>query len=92
MSLGQSRIDIILDGKSPFTYTSNPKLFAVISFLYGVLKPGRLNCAVGKELSSFVSLIARESSCVDTNSDKAFSLLLTKLKLSYMSDKPFLDV
>ena len=57
MSLGQSRTDIILDGISSFTYTSYSPLLTVISFLYGVLKPGSLNCAVGKELSNFVSLI-----------------------------------
>ena len=57
MSLGQSRTDIILDGISSFTYTSYSPLLTVISFLYGVLKPGSLKCAVGKELSNFVSLI-----------------------------------
>ena len=80
---GQSRIDIILDGISPFTYTSNPLLLAIISFLYGVLKPGRLNCPVGNELSSFVSLIAIKSTGVHTNSDDTPSLFLTKLMLIY---------
>ena len=83
MSLGQPRIDIIVDGVSLFTNTSKPPLLAVISFLYGVLKPGRLNCAVGKELLSFVSLIARRSTCVHTNSDKPSSLFLTELMLVY---------
>ena len=50
MSLGQSRIEIIA-----------PLLLAVIPFLYGVLKPGRSNCAVVKELSRFVSVIASQS-------------------------------
>ena len=59
MSLGQSRVDIILDEISAFTYTSNPPLLAVISFLYEVLKPGRK------------SLIARKSTCVHANSNKA---------------------
>ena len=61
MSLRPSRIDIIFDGISPFTHVSNPPLLAVISFLDKVLKPRRLNCAVGKDLSSFVSFIARKS-------------------------------
>ena len=68
--LEQSPIDIILDGISPFAYTSNPPLLTVISFLYGVLKPGRLSCAVGKELSHFVLLITRKSTCAHTNFDK----------------------
>ena len=83
MSPGKSRIDIILDGISSFTYTSNPALLAVMSFLYGVLKPERLNCAAGKEISSFVSLITRKSTCVHTNSDKVSSLFLTELMLIY---------
>ena len=83
MSLGQPRIDIIVDGVSLFTNTSKPPLLAVISFLYGVLKPGRLNCAVGKELSSFVSLIARKSTCVHTNSNKGSCLFLIELMLIY---------
>ena len=44
-----------------------PQLYLIlanISFVDEVLKPGRLNCAVGKELSSFASLIARKSTCV----------------------------
>ena len=57
MLLGQSRIDIILDGIPAYTYTSKPPLLAAISFLYGVLEPGRLSFAVGKVLS----LIARKS-------------------------------
>ena len=83
ISLGQSPIDIVLDGISPFAYTSNPPLLTVISFLYGVLKPGRLSCAVGKELSHFVLLITRKSTCVHTNFDKASSLFLTELMLIY---------
>ena len=63
MSLRPSRIDIIFDGMrvSPFTHASNPPLLAVISFLDKVLKPRRLNCTVGKDLSCFVSFIARKS-------------------------------
>ena len=85
MSLEQSRIDIILDGISQFKCTSNPTLPPSRSyiFLYGVLKPRRLNCDVKKELSSFVSLIAQKSTCVHTNSDKASSLFLTELMLLY---------
>ena len=75
---GQSRIEIILNGISPFTYTSNPLLLAVISFLYGVRKPGRLNFPVGNELSRFFSLIAIKSTGVHTP-----SLFLTKLMLIY---------
>ena len=56
---------------------------SVISFLHGVLKRGRLNCAVRKELSSFVSLITRKSTCAHTNTDKASSLFLTELRLIY---------
>ena len=83
MSLEQSRIDIILAGISSFTNKINLPLLAVIFFLYGVLKPGRLNCAVREELSSFVSLTARQSTYVHTNSDKASSLFLTDLMLIY---------
>ena len=78
MSLVQSRADIILDSITRFTYTSYSPLLVVISFLYGVLKPGRLNCAVGKELSSFVSLIATKSTCIHSNS---CNLFLTELIL-----------
>ena len=83
MLLEQSRIDIILDGISPFTCTSNPPLLAVIPLLHESLKPGRLNCDIEKELSIFVSLIARKSTYVHTNSDKASSLFLTELTLIY---------
>ena len=76
-------MNIILNGIFPFTYTSNPPLLAVVSFLYGVLKLGKLNCTVGKELSSFVSLIARKSTCVHTNPDKVSSLFVTELMLIY---------
>ena len=82
MSLGQSPIDIILDGISPFTYTSKLPFLAAISFLYGVQKPGRLNGAVGKEVSSFASLIATKSCCVYTNSNKASSLFLTRANVN----------
>ena len=80
MSLGQSRIDIILDGISPSTYKSNPPFLAVIFFLYGDVKLRRLNCTVGKELSSFDSL---KSTCIHANSDKGSSLFLKELMLIY---------
>ena len=78
MSLGQSRIDIIADGIYPFTYASRSITFPIWS-----PEPGRLNCVVGKELASFVLLIARKSSCAHTNPDKASSLFLTELMLIY---------
>ena len=84
ISLEQSQIDIMLDDEVfPFTYTSNPWLLAVITFLYGVLTPWRLSSVVGKELWSFVSLIPRKSTCVHTNSNKVSSLFLTELMLIY---------
>ena len=46
-------------------------------------KTWKINCAVGKELSSFVSLIVRKSSYVHTNFDKASSLYLIVLMLIY---------
>ena len=79
-----------------------PSLLAIIFLLYRDLKPRRLNCAeslilgkfsfkFGKELSGFVSLIARKSTCVHTNSNKASSLFLTELTLIY-ERQTFLDV
>ena len=79
MSLGQQ---ISLWMEYPQLHITS-HLTHITSFLYGVLKPGRLNCAVGKEISSFVSQIARKSTCVHTNSDKAPSLFLTELMLIY---------
>lgn len=49
-------------------YTNNPPFPLVISFLLIVLKPWKWNCAVGTELSSFVSLIARKPTCAYSNS------------------------
>ena len=46
-------------------------------------KTWKINCAVGKELSSFVSLIVRKSRYVHTNFDKASSLYLIVLMLIY---------
>ena len=83
MSLGQSRIDIILDGISPFTYTVI-RLFSQLYLSYPIWSPKtpkiKLCCWKGAFLAS---LIARKSTCAHTNSDKSSSLFLTELMLIY---------
>ena len=46
---------VALAGKDPSTYTNNPPLFAETYSWNALQKPGIKNCAVGKEVSSFVS-------------------------------------